>query len=85
VKCKTVDYSLINNGNLIEDVVLETSVFDNWTVTPASLPLELGVGDTYTGSFDVDVPALGDDDSMVNGAVYPVTMRVSERYHARGA
>jgi hypothetical protein len=51
-------------------------VFDNWTVTPASLPLELGVGDTYTGSFDVDVPALGDDDSMVNGAVYPVTMRV---------
>ena len=73
---QTVDYSLINNGNLIEDVVLETSVADNWTVTPASLPLELGVGDTYTGSFDVDVPALGDDDSMVNGAVYPVTMRV---------
>ena len=73
---QTVDYSLINNGNLIEDVVIETSVFDNWTVTPASLPLELGVGDTYTGSFDVDIPALGDDDSMVNGAVYPVTMRV---------
>ena len=73
---QTVDYSLINNGNLIEDVVIETSVADNWTVTPASLPLELDVGDTYTGSFDVDIPALGDDDSMVNGAVYPVTMRV---------
>ena len=73
---QTVDFSLINNGNLVEDVVLETSVAENWTVTPASLPLELGVGDTYTGSFDVDVPALGDDDSMVNGAVYPVTMRV---------
>ena len=73
---QTVDYSLINNGNLVEDVVIETSVADNWTVTPASLPLELDVGDTYTGSFDVDIPALGDDDSMVNGAVYPVTMRV---------
>jgi hypothetical protein len=51
-------------------------VAENWTVTPASVPLELGVGEAYTGSFDVDVPALGDDDSMVNGAVYPVTMRV---------
>ena len=73
---QTVDYSLINNGNLIEDVVLEISVAENWSVTPASLPLELGVGETYTGSFDVDVPALGDDDSMVNGALYSVTMRV---------
>ncbi len=73
---QTVDYSVVNNGNLVEDVVVEISVADNWTVTPASLPLELGVGDTYTDSFDVDVPALGDDDSMINGAIYPVTIRV---------
>ncbi len=73
---QTVDFSLINNGNLVENIVIETSVVDNWSVTPASLPLTLGVGDSYSGSFDVDVPALGDDDSMLNGAIYAVTMRV---------
>ncbi|MGB2167857.1 MAG: NEW3 domain-containing protein [Poseidonia sp.] len=73
---QTVDFSLINNGNLVEDVIVETSVAGNWTVTPASLPLSLDVGATYTGSFDVDVPALTDDNSMANGALYPVTIRV---------
>ena len=73
---QTVDFSLINNGNLVENVVVETSVAGNWTVAPASVPLTLGVGESYSGSFDVDVPALGGDDSMLNGALYPVTMRV---------
>ena len=34
------------------------------------------MGETYSSTFDVDVPSLGDDDSMLNGAIYPVTMRV---------
>ena len=73
---QTVDFSLVNNGNLVENVVIETSVFDDWSVTPASIPLTLDVGETYSDSFVVDVPSLGDDDSMLNGAIYPVTMRV---------
>ena len=73
---QTVDFSLVNNGNLVENVVIETSVADNWSVTPASIPLTLDVGETYSSTFDVDVPSLGDDDSMLNGAIYPVTMRV---------
>ena len=73
---QTVDFSLINNGNLVENVVIETSVADDWSVTPASIPLTLDVGETYSSTFDVDVPSLGDDDSMLNGAIYPVTMRV---------
>ena len=48
----------------------------DWTVTPAVLPLQLNVGAAHTGTFDVEVPALSDDDSMVNGAVYPVTLRI---------
>ena len=71
-----MDFSLINNGNLVENVVIETSVADDWSVTPASIPLTLDVGETYSSTFDVDVPSLGDDDSMLNGAIYPVTMRV---------
>ncbi|MGB1766839.1 MAG: NEW3 domain-containing protein, partial [Poseidonia sp.] len=73
---QTVDFSLVNNGNLVENVVIETSVADDWSVTPASIPLTLDVGETYSSTFDVDVPSLGDDDSMLNGAIYPVTMRV---------
>ena len=73
---QTVDFSVINNGNLVEDVIVETSVAGNWTVTPASLPLTLDVDATHAGTFDIDVPALTDDNSMANGALYPVTIRV---------
>ncbi|MEC8780114.1 MAG: hypothetical protein VXX54_02695, partial [Candidatus Thermoplasmatota archaeon] len=73
---QTVDFSIINNGNLIEDIIVETTVAGDWTVTPAVLPLQLNVGAAHTGTFDVEVPALSDDDSMVNGAVYPVTLRI---------
>ena len=30
---QTVDFSLVNNGNLVENVVIETSVADDWSVT----------------------------------------------------
>ena len=73
---QTVDFSIVNNGNLVENIVVETTVFQNWTVSPSSLPLTLDVGDSYSGSFTVDVPALGGEDSMLNGSLYPVTMRV---------
>lgn len=75
-EAQTVDFSVVNNGNLVENIVIETSVFKNWTVTPASIPLTLGVGESYSGSIEVQVPALGGEDSMLNGELYPVTMRV---------
>jgi hypothetical protein len=73
---QTVDFSVVNNGNLVENIVIQTSVFKNWTVTPASIPLTLDVGESYSGSIEVEVPALGGEDSMLNGELYPVTMRV---------
>ena len=73
---QSVDYSIINNGNLVENIVIETSVAGNWSLTPASVPLTLGVGESSTGSFEVEIPALSDDDSMLNGVLHQVTMRV---------
>ena len=73
---QSVDYSIINNGNLVENIIIETTVSDNWSVTPASVSLTLDVGESSTGSFEVEVPALSDDDSMLNGVLHPVTMRV---------
>ena len=72
----TVNFSVVNNGNLVENIVIETSVEQEWTVTPSSLPLTLDVGEAYAGAFDVAVPALGGEDSMDNGSFYQVTMRV---------
>ena len=73
---QTVDFTITNNGNLIEDLIVETSVDGNWTVSPSSQPLTLSVDESHTGSLVIDVPALGGEDNMLNGAIYPVTMRI---------
>ena len=73
---QTVDFTITNNGNLIEDLIVETSVDGNWTVSPSSQPLTLNVDESHTGSLVIDVPALGGEDNMLNGAIYPVTMRI---------
>ena len=75
----TVDYTLINRGNLVENIIIETSVQGGWTVTPANVPLQLGVNQSASGSFDVDVPALSDDDAMLSGEEYTVTMNVTNQ------
>ena len=75
----TVDYTLINRGNLVENIIIETSVEGGWTVTPANVPLQLGVNESTSGSFDVDVPALSDDDAMLSGEEYTVTMNVTNQ------
>ena len=71
-----VDFTLTNNGNLIEDIILETKVQGNWTVTPAFLPLNLGVDEVYSSTFSVAVPPLGGDEDLLNGDIIPVTMRI---------
>ena len=38
--------------------------------------MTIEVDESLTGSFVVDVPALGGEDDMLNGAIYPVTMRI---------
>ena len=71
-----VNYTITNNGNLLEDIVVVTEVLGNWTVTPSSASYQLPVDGSESGSLSIDVPALGGEDSMLNGAIYPVTMRV---------
>ncbi len=73
---KEVNFTLLNNGNLIEDVVIETTVRDNWSVTPQLRPALIGVGEEYTNSFVVTVPALGGSNDLLDGSIYPVTIRV---------
>lgn len=73
---QTVNYTLTNNGNLVEDIVVVTEVQGEWAVTPSSAPFQLPVDGSESGTFSIDVPALGGEDSMLNGAIYPVTMRV---------
>lgn len=75
-EAQSVNYSITNNGNLVENIVIETTVAGNWSVTPSSAPLTLAVGATDSGTVVIDVPALGGEDSMLNGAIYPVTMRI---------
>ena len=71
-----VNFTLTNNGNLVEDIVLETMVAGNWTVTSAYMPLNLGVDEIYSDTFSVAVPPLGGDEDLLNGEIYPVTMRI---------
>ena len=73
---KDVNFSLLNNGNLIEDVVIVTSVQNNWTVTPERRSTQIGVGEYYNESFTVSVPALGGGDDLLDGSVYAVTMQI---------
>ena len=73
---ETVDYEIINRGNLVENIIVETTVAGEWSVTPARLPLQLDVDESHSGSFDVSVPALSDDEAMLNGALYTTTIRV---------
>ena len=73
---QTVAYNITNNGNLVENVIVETSVSGDWPVVPATQSLTLDVDETQSGVLEFDVPALGGENNMLNGAVYPVTMRV---------
>jgi uncharacterized membrane protein len=73
---QTVNYSITNNGNLVENIVIETTVSSNWSVSPSSIPLTLAVGATDSGTLVIDIPALGGEDNLLNGATHAVTMRV---------
>ncbi|MBQ70945.1 MAG: hypothetical protein CMA65_05600 [Euryarchaeota archaeon] len=73
---QNVAYSITNNGNLAEDVIIETKVGGDWTLTPANFSLELEIDELYDGAMDITVPSLGGDDSLTNGSLYPVTIRV---------
>ena len=75
-EAKTVDYEIINRGNLVENILVETTVDGNWSVTPPLVPLQLAVDESHSGTFDVSVPALSDDDAMLNGTEYTTTIRV---------
>ena len=73
---QTVAYNITNNGNLVENIIIETSVSGDWPVVPATQSLTLDVDETQSGTLEFDVPALGGENEMLNGAIYPVTMRV---------
>ncbi|MCH1540655.1 MAG: hypothetical protein L7S56_04370 [Candidatus Poseidonia sp.] len=73
---ETVDYNITNIGNLAENIIIETYMDSGWTVTPSNITLGLEIGDITDGSFTIDVPSLGAEDELLNGAIYPVIMRV---------
>ena len=73
---KDVNFSLLNNGNLIEDIIIETTVESNWSVTPERRSVQINVGDYYNDSFTVSIPALGGDDELLDGSIYAVTIRI---------
>jgi uncharacterized membrane protein len=73
---QTVNFTIQNSGNLIEDIIVETTIAEEWAVSPASFPLMLEVNEVYSGSMTVSVPALGGEDNMLNGTIYPVVMRI---------
>lgn len=73
---ETVDFSITNNGNLEEDVIVETKVNGDWVVTDANFSLNLDIDELYSGTLDISVPSVGGDDNLQNGSLYPVTIRV---------
>jgi hypothetical protein len=73
---ETVDFSITNNGNLEEDVIVETKVNGDWVVTDANFSLNLDIDELYSGTVDISVPSVGGDDNLQNGSLYPVTIRV---------
>ena len=73
---QTVNMTVTNNGNLVENILIETSVAGDWTVTPASIPIVIDVDEAYLGAVSIAVPSLGDGDEMLNGSIYPVTVRI---------
>ena len=75
-KVETVDFEITNNGNLDEDVIVETKVDGDWVVTDANFSLSLEIDELYQGSLDITVPSVGADDKLTNGSLYPVTIRV---------
>ena len=75
-KVETVDFEITNNGNLDEDVIVETKVNGDWVVTDANFSLSLEIDELYQGTLDITVPSVGGDDQLTNGAIYPVTIRV---------
>ena len=73
---QTVNFTITNSGNLVENIIIETNVSGGWSVSPATQPLTLAVDETQSGSIVVEVPALGDDNTMLDGTIIPVTMRI---------
>ena len=73
---QTVDFEITNNGNLAEDVIVETKVGGDWSVTDDNFSLSLEIDELHDGTLDITVPSLGGDDNLTNGSLHSVTIRV---------
>jgi len=75
---RDVAFNLTNIGNLVETVTVTIAVEGNWTVTPFTQQLTLPIDAVVDGIINVEVPALGGSDDLLNGAVHNMTITVTD-------
>ena len=73
-----VGFNLTNIGNLAETVTVTIDVEGNWTVSPFTQQFTLPIDAVIDGIVNVQVPALGGSDELLNGAVHNMTITVTD-------
>ncbi len=71
-------FDLNNIGNLAETVTVTIAVEGNWTVTPYTQEFTLPIDSVVDGTVNVEVPALGGSDDLLNGALHNMTITVTD-------
>ena len=74
----TIPYTVTNNGNLREDVLVNVSVEGNWEVTPGSNSYTLEIDEIDGNSITVEVPSLGGLENLANGEIRNVTFLATD-------
>ena len=74
----TIPYTVTNNGNLREEVLVNVSVEGNWEVTPGSSSYTLEIDEVDGNSITVEVPSLGGLENLANGEIRNVTFLVTD-------
>jgi len=73
-----VSFNLTNIGNLAETVTVTINVEGNWTVTPFTQEFTLPIDTVIDGTVNVEVPALGGSDDLLNGAIHNMSITVTD-------
>lgn len=73
---QNIAFNLTNQGNLEETVDVDITIEGNWSVTPSTQQLTLPIDAVINGNIDVEIPSLGGEDELLNGAIHNMTITV---------
>ncbi len=82
-KMAKVEFNVTNTGNLLQSVLItpswgEMEENEEWTTDVSEIGMTLSINQTLAGQIVVNVPGLGGSQTLLDGAVYNLTLTVKD-------